>query len=557
MQSISVMLSPLKNCEAPEQCIDQVPHSVPSFSSMNFQTFKPLSITIPPDDYGMEVQIKTEINASFKPNQQPLLTSKSSEEDNLTRLSMAIGNNYTCQLRNMELGNYGCYNQQIVSKDPRQDYDQVSFTTASIKRDPYYQCAYKQENTKKIALRHKLSEQDDGPGQCAQPISNNRKTARKQQPPPVMPEKNGHGVFFAPSKNRFNLAKLNLSGMRTPEPDTSNEDNINSLDYVRKYLSNTLVLPPNDQKHTFDHNDLKKMEVLGNGSFGVVRKMLHQPSSVEMAVKIITLINNGPDETFNKSMQRFRLEVEATKSASNCEEIVKYYGITFHEGDAWMCMELMDLSLDKLYMISHDIEKVAIPEQVLGAVAVATIKALEHLKTTHHIIHRDIKPSNILLHRNGCVKLCDFGICGYLQNSVAQSVDVGCRPYMAPERLAPNSDGYDIKSEVWSLGITMVEVANGKYPYKGFSDAPILEQVRMVVYGDPPILNSDHGISMQMKAFVGQCTIKDRYMRASFEDLKKTNIYKDYSRDDHKVVVGEFVAKMFTHRFRLVPFENF
>ncbi|CAI2356831.1 unnamed protein product [Caenorhabditis sp. 36 PRJEB53466] len=366
--------------------------------------------------------------------------------------------------------------------------------------------------------------------------SNRVKTTRKRQLPPAMPASNGHGYVFAPPRNRHGLQKLNLSGMRTPEPDTSNEDNINSLEYVRKYLSNTLVLPPNEEQHEFVRDHLQQMELLGNGSFGVVHKMLHRPTSIEMAVKKITLINNGPDDAFNKSMYRFRQEVEATKAASNCTEIVKYYGITFHEGDAWMCMELMDLSLDKLYMISHDIVKTIIPEEVLGAVAVATIRALEHLKTTHHIIHRDIKPSNILLDKQGCVKLCDFGICGYLQNSVAQSVDVGCRPYMAPERLAPNGDGYDIKSEVWSLGITMVEVANGKYPYDGFLNAPILEQVRMVVYGDPPILDPENEISMRMKAFIAQCTVKDRSMRASFDDLKRTMIYRDYSRDDHKTI---------------------
>ena len=80
--------------------------------------------------------------------------------------------------------------------------------------------------------------------------------------------------------------------------------------------------------------------------------------------------------------------MEATKAASNCDEIVRYYDITFHEvnipismkacykqvmlqGVAWMCMELMDLSLDKLYMIAHDILSVDIPEEILGAVAVA------------------------------------------------------------------------------------------------------------------------------------------------------------------------------------------
>lgn len=66
----------------------------------------------------------------------------------------------------------------------------------------------------------------------------------------------------------------------------------------------------------------------------------------------------------------------------------------------------------------------------------------------------DVKPSNILLDRRGFVKLCDFGISGYLVDSIAKTQDIGCQIYMAPERFTPNA--YDIRSDVWSLGVSLV-----------------------------------------------------------------------------------------------------
>ena len=59
------------------------------------------------------------------------------------------------------------------------------------------------------------------------------------------------------------------------------------------------------------------------------------------------------------------------------------------------------------------------------------IKALDYLHTELHVIHRDVKPSNILINRKGQVKICDFGISGYLVDSVAKTIEAGCKPYMA------------------------------------------------------------------------------------------------------------------------------
>jgi len=149
---------------------------------------------------------------------------------------------------------------------------------------------------------------------------------------------------------------------------------------------------------------------------------------------------------------------------------------------------------------------------------------LNYLKEQLKIIHRDVKPSNILIDRRGAIKLCDFGISGQLVDSIAKTRDAGCRPYMAPERINPQQakGGYDVRSDVWSLGITLFELATGRFPYPKWNS--VFDQLQRVVDSDPPRLEAhvegrDSAFTLDFVNFVNICLIKDEQQRPKYKSL--------------------------------------
>jgi len=179
------------------------------------------------------------------------------------------------------------------------------------------------------------------------------------------------------------------------------------------------------------------------------------------------------------AMKEIRLELDEAKFAAIIMEldilhrcvspfIIDFYGAFFQEGAVYICMEFMDGgSIDKLYGDG-------IPENVLRKIALSTIMGLKSLKDEHNIIHRDVKPTNILVNSRGQVKICDFGVSGNLVASIAKT-NIGCQSYMAPERIAgggvaqaganPGGGTYSVQSDIWSLGLSIIECAMGRYPY--------------------------------------------------------------------------------------------
>ncbi|PIL22513.1 transporter [Ganoderma sinense ZZ0214-1] len=219
-------------------------------------------------------------------------------------------------------------------------------------------------------------------------------------------------------------------------------------------LSTTLAnleLSSEHKYHDLRNEDLKDLHELGQGNGGSVKKVEHLPTGTIMAKKIV-LIDAKP------SVRKQILRELQIMHDCHSDYIISFYGAFISDPNICICMEYMDKgSLDGIYKKIGPIDI-----DVVGKVALAVLEGLTYLYDVHRIIHRDIKPSNILFNSRGQIKICDFGVSGELINSIADTF-VGTSTYMSPERI--QGAQYTVKSDVWSLGISLIELALGRFPF--------------------------------------------------------------------------------------------
>ncbi|KAI4164224.1 MAG: hypothetical protein LQ342_002189 [Letrouitia transgressa] len=254
------------------------------------------------------------------------------------------------------------------------------------------------------------------------------------------------------------------------------------------------------------NEDLEFIKELGAGNGGTVSKVLHTPTKVVMAKKVIHV--EAKSDVRNRIVRELHIMYECTSPY-----IVTFYGAFLHvSGDVIMCMEYMDCgSLDR---ISKDFGPVRV--DVLGKIAQAILGGLNYLFETHRIMHRDIKPSNVLISSRGHIKLCDFGVSRELVNSIADTF-VGTSTYMAPERI--QGAKYSIKSDVWSVGLTLMELAIGRFPFDA-SDAAagdrasagpmgILDLLQQIVHEPAPTLPQSDAFPAILDQMIQKCLLKN------------------------------------------------
>jgi len=266
-------------------------------------------------------------------------------------------------------------------------------------------------------------------------------------------------------------------------------------------------------------DEVDTLDELGKGNYGTVYKVRHSRPRMRKPGQGLAGNKAAPGSPSRKNfddepspngvpavgtgiimaMKEVRLELDDSKFAAIIMEldvlhrcispfIVDFYGAFFQEGAVYICMEFMDGgSIDKLYADG-------VPEGVLRKITMATTMGLKSLKDEHNIIHRDVKPTNILMNTKGQIKICDFGVSGNLVASIAKT-NIGCQSYMAPERISsggiaqaganPGGGTYSVQSDIWSLGLTIIECALGRYPYPPETYNNIFSQLSVSVpFGD-------------------------------------------------------------------------
>jgi mitogen-activated protein kinase kinase 7 len=250
---------------------------------------------------------------------------------------------------------------------------------------------------------------------------------------------------------------------------------------------------------------------LGSGTSGTVFKMNFKRKDV--AVKQIAK-SDDKDE-----MKRLRMDL-GVMMKSNCSSIVKYLGAVNSDASVWIVMELMLTCFDKILKTL----RMPIPVQVLGSLSVSVVQALNYLKEKHSTIHRDVKPSNILVDHEGRIKLCDFGISGRLVDSQARTRGAGCAAYLSPERIDPERGTYDVRADIWSLGLTLIELATAQFPYSNCKSD--FEVCAKILQTEAPQLGVSFPADMQ--DFVTQCCIKNVEYRPKYPQLMRHLYYLNH-----------------------------
>jgi len=264
------------------------------------------------------------------------------------------------------------------------------------------------------------------------------------------------------------------------------------------------------------------MEVVGNGTYGQVYKGRHTKTGQLAAIKVMDVTEDEEEE--------IKLEINVLKKYSHHRNIATYYGAFIKKSppgkddQLWLVMEYCGAG--SVTDLVKSMKAQSLKEDWIAYICREVLRGLTHLHACK-VIHRDIKGQNVLLTDNAEVKLVDFGVSAQLDRTIGRrNTFIGTPYWMAPEVIAcdENPDAtYDNRSDLWSLGITAIEMAEAQPP---LCDMHPMRALFLIPRNVPPRLKSKRWNS-KFKNFIETVLVKDYHQRPYTDQLLKHPFVRD------------------------------
>ncbi|XP_047466318.1 TRAF2 and NCK interacting kinase a isoform X29 [Mugil cephalus] len=264
------------------------------------------------------------------------------------------------------------------------------------------------------------------------------------------------------------------------------------------------------------------VELVGNGTYGQVYKGRHVKTGQLAAIKVMDVTGDEEEE--------IKAEINMLKKYSHHRNIATYYGAFVKKNppgvddQLWLVMEFCGAG--SVTDLIKNTKGNSLKEEWTAYICREILRGLTHLHQ-HKVIHRDIKGQNVLLTENAEVKLVDFGVSAQLDRTVGRrNTFIGTPYWMAPEVIACDEHPeatYDFKSDLWSLGITAIEMAEGAPP---LCDMHPMRALFLIPRNPAPRLKSKKW-SKKFQSFIESCLVKNHGLRPSTEQLLKHPFIKD------------------------------